>query len=461
MNDLKHLTRARYFKRWLPSWLSKRAPINSFRRLAETKKRRRNMRFVLPIIALVIGAYPVLSVIKTMRFDVSRPALRSLDNENQTKTLQQTYRSFRFTSELLNTSQLNQGILESTLSDGGIVSFTVNSGLQNHVYTFMREKKVPYGVFVAIEPDTGKVLALTGYSSIDPAWSANSCLSLYPMASLFKIITASAALELKKVEPDTMFSFRGYSHSENPKYWSLRPGEKGSQIPLSLAMGKSINPVFGRLASDFVGKESIMSYVQRFGFNQDLFPGSEILPSQASVPKDDNDLKLMGAGLGRDVRISPLHAAVMIAAIANKGTMMTPILAQEIKDRNNKTLIIERPQSLRRLVTPETAEKLSKMLMTTVINGTSRRAFHDRRGNPKLASLNICAKTGSISGKEPDGNYTWFAAFAPAENPRIALVALVINKDKWVIKASQLGEVALEAFFEEKGSRRTMAPSGG
>lgn len=65
-----------------------------------------------------------------------------------------------------------------------------------------------------------------------------------------------------------------------------------------------------------------------------------------------------------------------------------------------------------------------------------------------LASINIAAKTGSIDGKDPAGHYSWFAAYAPIEDPQIALVALVINQDKWRIKASHVGEKALEAFFK-------------
>jgi cell division protein FtsI/penicillin-binding protein 2 len=87
------------------------------------------------------------------------------------------------------------------------------------------------------------------------------------------------------------------------------------------------------------------------------------------------------------------------------------------------------------------------MLSSTVTTGTSRRAFHDRRGRP-LLDVDVCAKTGSIDGVDPRGHYSWFAAFAPARNPRIALVALVINQDRWKIKSSQVGEKALEEFFE-------------
>ena len=88
------------------------------------------------------------------------------------------------------------------------------------------------------------------------------------------------------------------------------------------------------------------------------------------------------------------------------------------------------------------------MLATTVNSGTSRKVFHDRRGRSRFASLNIAAKTGSINGKDPTGHYSWFAAYAPTDDPQIALVALVINQDKWKIKASYVGEQALEAFFK-------------
>jgi cell division protein FtsI/penicillin-binding protein 2 len=328
------------------------------------------------------------------------------------------------------------------------VYLTIHPELQGRVVKVMEQYQVPYGAFVAVEPKTGRVLALAGHSTVNPAWADTSFFNLYPMASLFKIVTAAAALEQKKVLPDTVFEFRGRSYSENPKYWSVKSGRGNQQMPLSLAMGKSINPVFGRLASDVVGKDSMMSYAEKFGFNQTLFPDVPVTPSKAQAPRDDLELKLMGAGLGREVKISPLHAALVIAAIANGGTMMTPLLAEEIKSGDGSSLFSEKPVPARRLVSSETARQLATMLSTTVNTGTSRKAFHDRRGRPKLASVNICAKTGSINGKDPEGSYSWFAAYAPAEDPKIALVALVINQDKWKIKASFLGEQALEAFFK-------------
>jgi cell division protein FtsI/penicillin-binding protein 2 len=213
-------------------------------------------------------------------------------------------------------------------------------------------------------------------------------------------------------------------------------------------MGKSINPVYGRLACDIAGKASIMECANRFGFNQALLPGTSAKESTANEPQSNHELMLMGAGLDHEVKISPLHAAVIMAAIANGGKMMAPGLTDHITDGKGAGKEQFAPQELRSLVSPETATALTRMLSSTVTNGTSRRAFHDRRGRP-LLNVPIAAKTGSIDGSDPRGHYSWFAAFAPAQNPRIALVALVINQDKWRIKSAQVGEQALEEFFNQ------------
>jgi cell division protein FtsI/penicillin-binding protein 2 len=266
------------------------------------------------------------------------------------------------------------------------------------------------------------------------------------MASLFKIITASAALENRKITPETVIEFRGNSYSENPRYWEASPRGKNNRMDVTSAMGKSINPVYGRLACDIAGTASIMECANRFGFNQALLPETSAKESKAAAPQTNQELMLMGAGLDHEVKISPLHAAVMMAAIANGGKMMAPGLTDRISDGKGASKELFSPREIRSLFSPETATALTRMLSSSVTSGTSRKAFHDRRGRPRL-NMAIAAKTGSIDGIDPRGHYSWFAAFAPAQNPRIALVALVINQDKWKIKSAQVGEQALEEFF--------------
>ena len=417
-----------------------------------TGKRREQLKYLLLFVAVVLALTPITVMIfqkaaSTATSSISwfrsqsAPAPREAQAAKQPPTS-----SFVLASSLLDEASGPQDQLTARTAEGYVLHYSVRGDLQKRVHDFMATNQVPYGVFVAIEPASGRILAMTSHSSIDPGWSKSAYYDLYPMASLFKIITASAALESRKITPETVIEFRGKATSENPRYWEASPRGKNNRMDVSYAMGKSINPVYGRLARDLAGKASVMESANRFGFNQSLLPGTSAKESRAAEPQSTHDLMLMGAGLDHEVKISPLHAAVMMAAIANGGKMMAPGLTDRITDGKGVNKELFAPRELRSLVSPETASALTRMLSSTVTSGTSRRAFHDKRGRPRL-NVDIAAKTGSINGSDPRGHYSWFAAFAPAHNPRIALVALVINQDKWKIKSTQVGEQALEEFF--------------
>lgn len=415
--------------------------------IEEPERKRRHLRVILPLVAGLLAAYPVFSLVSTDHSDPKSPSKPLVQRDMAGATRLNPYEAFLLSAQSLKNVSTGTGVLTAPISEGGAIQFSIDRELQDSVVAFMAKNQVPYGAFVAIEPKTGRVLALASYSAHDRTWTERACYDLYPMASLFKIITAAAALEQKKVGPDTVVLYNGRACSENPKAWFVRPGKHNQSMDLTMAMSKSINPVFGRLASEIVGKDSMMSMATRFGFNQQLFPAELVTPSKAAEPQNDAQLKLMGAGLGREVKISPLHAAAMMGALANDGMMMLPVLADRITSSSGAVLFCENSLPVRRLVDHETAQQLARTLSLTVTSGTSRKAFHDHRGRPKLADINVAAKTGSINGTDPAGYYTWFGAYAPAEDPKIALVALVINQGKWKIKASQLGEQALEAFF--------------
>lgn len=413
-----------------------------------TGKHLRRLKLTLLFIAIVLSLTPVcISVLRKCS------AWLTAFSESTPKSVQAAKppapsSSFELARSLIESADRDGERLSAKTYDGQILNYSIQGSLQQKIYDFLAKNDVPYGVFVAIEPATGRILGMTSYSSADPSWAKNASYGLYPMASLFKIITASAALENRKITPDSVIEFRGGSTSEVPRYWETSPRGKNNRMDVTYAMGKSINPVYGRIASDIAGKDSVMESVARFGFNQELFPGIPAKPSQAYEPKSNNDLMLMGAGLDHDVKISPLHAAVIMSAIANGGRMMAPSLINSIQDEKGREKEVFSPREVRKLVTPETAASLTRMLSTTVLTGTSRKAFHDRRGRP-LLDVPVAAKTGSINGDDPRGHYSWFAGFAPIQNPQIALVALVINPDKWKIKASQVGQQALEAFFDK------------
>ena len=450
MQDVKHLTKKR--KGLLERLLRRRSrrQVARNRKVAEpVVKKGLRLRFILPAIALVLAAWPVYSLLPGLGGAVSagkttaaappkKPAVKLSPLD--------TFQSLQISADSLAQATVVGDRLQSPLVDGGSIRYNLDVELQSKVARYLAASRVPYGVFVALDPKTGRVLGMVSHSSANPAWEKSAYSQIYPMASLFKIITASAALEQKKVSPETVVAFNGRLTSVNPRNWDPR-GRRSPEMSLTEAMGKSVNPVFGRVASEYVGRDQLVLQANRFGFNQPLFPGTTIRQSTAFPPQSDAELKLMGAGLGREVKISPIHAAAMMAAVANRGVMMTPLLAERVVSGSGETLFTAVPVELRRMLSEESAAKLAKMLSTTVQSGTSRRAFHDRRGRPMLAKVNVAAKTGSIDGKEPEGQYSWFAAYAPMEDPQIALVALVVNQGKWNIKAANVGEKALEAFF--------------
>ena len=416
-----------------------------------TGKRREQLKRLLVFVAIVLALIPaslfVCQKFQTIGKEVRSWAAQPVSVSKPAEAAKQPpVSSFVTACSLLDDLSGTPDQLTARTVEGELLHYTIRGDLQKRVHDFLSKNQVPYGVFVAIEPATGRILAMTAHSSVEPGWSKKAYFDLYPMASLFKIITASAALESRKITPETVIEFRGKATSENPRYWEASPKGRNNRTDVTYAMGKSMNPVYGRLACDVAGKASVMECVNRFGFNQSLLPGTSAKESTAVEPQSGYGLMLMGAGLDHEVKISPLHAAVMMAAIANGGKMMAPGLNDRITDRKGANKEVFAPREIRSLVAPETAASLTRMLSSTVKTGTSRRAFHDRRGRPRL-DVEIAAKTGSISGNNPRGHYSWFAAFAPAHNPRIALVALVINQDKWKIKSAQVGEQALEEFF--------------
>ena len=457
MQDFKHLShnrRSSLFKQ--PAQNRKLSPpvaASSVLSAPPTGKRRKRLVRILAVLVVLLGLGP-LTFLLAGKLSTHIPKLTSLLS-GETKQVppraaeaaRPRLSPFEQACGLLPSAAPADGRLAAVTADGERYEFSIVDSLQQRVHEYFEKNKVPYGVFVALEPASGRILAMTAYSSVDPQWPKSAYFELYPMASLFKIVTASAALEAGKINPDSVVEFRGGSYSENPRHWSAAPRGRNNRMDVTYAMGKSINPVYGRIASDIAGKDLVMERVRSFGFNQALLPGVPVKESKACEPSSELGLRLMGCGLDHEVKVSPLHAALIMASLANGGKMMSPSLTDRVVDGAGSQKEVYISRELRQLVSPSTSAALTRMLSTTVTTGTSRRAFHDRRGRPTLAGIDIAAKTGSINGSDPKGHYSWFAAYAPTRNPRIALATLVINQDKWKIKASQVGQQALDEFF--------------
>ena len=338
------------------------------------------------------------------------------------------------------------GQAEGVLSDGSRVTLTLNDELQSQIFDLFRRFDPPYGVFAAMEPDTGRVLALVGYrrgGESDP-WLALK--AIYPAASLVKVITASAAIERGNVSPEDEISYRGGIYGISRRGIHARAGRGARKMSLEEAIARSANAVFGTVAVNNVGGAVLGEYLGKFGFGQPIPFDLPLEPSRAEVPREEYELARTGAGFG-EIYVSPLHMAMIMSSFAAAGEMPRPVLVDRVEGKDGEVLFEASPSKWRDTVLPETAKAVLQMMIKTVEMGTSRRAFGTPDKTPLLQDMDVAGKTGSLSGWTPPVHFEWFAGIAPVKAPRIALAALVVNDTRWKIKGSYVGKEAFNAFF--------------
>jgi len=338
------------------------------------------------------------------------------------------------------------GKREALLADGTRVSLTLNEELQARIFELFRCFDPPYGVFAAMEPDTGRVVALVGYrrgGEPDP-WLALK--AIYPAASLIKVVTASAAIERGNVSPDEEISYRGGIYGISRRGLHARDGRGVPRMSLEEAIARSANSVFGKVAVNHVGGPVLEEYLAKFGFGQPVPFDLPVEPSRGEVPRQEYELARTGAGFG-EVYVSPLHMAMVMSAIASGGAMPRPFLIDRMEDRDGNPLYESSPSKWRDTVMQETANAVVQMMVKTVEMGTSRRAFGSPEKTPLLQDMDVAGKTGSLSGWTPRVHFEWFAGLAPVGSPRLALAALVVNENRWKIKGSYVGKEAFNCYF--------------
>ncbi|MFH1861065.1 MAG: penicillin-binding transpeptidase domain-containing protein [bacterium] len=354
--------------------------------------------------------------------------------------------SFKQTSE--NEYTMNIGHKKRAIS-------TLLPFLQNTAVDLFQQYKIPVGAVVALDPSTGAILAMASQGN-DPL---NHHLPLtlsssYPAASIFKIVTLSAALERETIHPNDILKA-----TKRLKYdgkWicdssNVFPGP----ISVGNALAKSCNTAFATMAIG-VGYPCLEKYAEKFGFNSKLCSDMPVEISSAVISDETYDIAASGAGFG-DINMSPLHGALIAASIANKGQIMKPTLVKQIVNTEGRVLVTPNAQVMRTPITPETAEIIKTMMIQTVHGeGNAHKAFYDRRGNPYIPGIKIAGKTGSLSCKSQPKNCTWFVGFAPADNPEIAIAVLIVNHDTWRAKACTITRRILEAYFENKDKNSTL-----
>ncbi len=307
------------------------------------------------------------------------------------------------------------------------------------------------GVFIAMDPRTGGILALAVYPSFDPNDYSSypvenrrniAIVDQYEPGSTFKIVTASAALDTGVVTPMTGFYDPGHIKIGGVTVRCWRAGGHGSQT-FTEAVESSCNPVFAELGAERLGGERFYEYIQLFGFGEKTgidFPGEAkgIVPVPGKIQWGET-ARWANVGFGQGIGVTPLQLLVAMATIANGGVRVTPHFLQGILDHNGR-VIQEYPVTGTRVLKEETAAQMVQILRSVVVNGSGSRA--------DIPGYRVAGKTGTAQVAE-GGRYTErrissFVGFAPADDPRIAAIVVLYHP-----KGETYGGVIAAPVFKE------------
>ncbi|MFV0134820.1 peptidoglycan D,D-transpeptidase FtsI family protein [Streptomyces sp. HMX87] len=360
--------------------------------------------------------------------------------------------------------------------EGGNVVTTLNAAAQKAAYEGLK-KQGGKGAVAAIEPSTGKILALASYPSYDPstiagdgksdaqAWNRlqkknnpddpmlNRALrEVYPPGSTFKVVTAAAALEHEKyTDPD--------EKTDSPQPWTMPgtttelPNEGNIQcenVSLREALRISCNTVFGKIGSD-LGNDKMLETAEKFGFNAEQF--TPVRSSASVFSEDMNESQVALSSIGQfNTAATPLQMAMVPAAVANNGTLMKPYMVDELQAPNVDTIEKTDPEELSRPLSPENAQILQSMMETVVDKGTG--------SNAKIPGVTVGGKTGTAQhGVENSENpYAWFISYAKAEDGSSPVAVAVVVEDEDAVRddisggglAAPIAKSVMQAVLDSK-----------
>ncbi|HXM32758.1 MAG TPA: penicillin-binding protein 2 [Chthoniobacterales bacterium] len=331
---------------------------------------------------------------------------------------------------------------ERTPRNGYQVHLTIDLNLQNivenEIDAAMREYRPQKATIILMRPHTGEILAMANRPAFDlndrsdakPEQMKNrAIIDMMEPGSTFKIVSAAAALNERKVRPDTtIFCENGlWNFGGRPLHDHKAYGELSVQDILI----KSSNIGAAKLAIS-VGEQKFYEYIRRFGFGERT--GIE-LPGEISgvirPPQSWSKISVTRIPMGHEVGVTPLQMTVAMATIANGGKLVTPRIVKSITSQDGKTVSTFSPVVLRQVISPETAQQIGNALRGVVSDrGTAAAAA--------VPGFTISGKTGTAQKVDPRGGYEQgkyvvsFTGYLPSDHPEF--VGLVVLDDAHTTK---------------------------
>ncbi|PJM74453.1 peptidoglycan D,D-transpeptidase FtsI family protein [Bifidobacterium simiarum] len=332
---------------------------------------------------------------------------------------------------------------------GATIETSIDPKLQKLAYQLLGDQQ---GAVVAMEPDTGRILAMVSTPSYDPnslashnttqvnkAYSSlitdqsNPMLNratseLYPPGSTFKIVVAAAALESGKYDTNTSVP-SGASYTLPGTVTALTNtssaanGSNG-KMPLLDAFAYSSNTAFAQLGVT-LGQDTVAEQAKKMGFGTSITvdgtssSGLTMKATASKFPTATSADRLALASIGQgDTLETPLLNAMIASAVANDGTMMQPTLVDRVRSSDLTVVSENAPSKFSQAFSKETASKLNTMMQAVIT-----------KEDPQLQidGTKVAAKTGTAQIGNNSANDSWITGFAPADDPKIAVAVVVHN----------------------------------
>jgi cell division protein FtsI/penicillin-binding protein 2 len=355
--------------------------------------------------------------------------------------------------------------------DGATLVLTIDSAVQRIAERVLKEaveeQEASGGTIIVQNPQTGAILAMASLPSFDPnrfeevadtSLFGNPAVSAgYEPGSTFKVITMALGLDAGVITPITTVDGGAYRElPDGTRIYNALHQEFGPESMVEvLAHSSNVGAMF---VAERLGPDVFYEGVRRFGFGE--LTGID-LPAEAAgiVHAPGSTLWSLATfytnAFGQGLTVTPIQLVNAFSAIANGGTLMRPYLVQEIRD---ETTTVKRPQPLRRVVRPETAEQLTRMLVEVM-----ETEYRERFGVP---GYRVAAKTGTAEIPSPTGGYesgpgstiASVVGFGPAEDP-LFTVLVKIDRPKQSPWGERAAGPAFRQVFQELFLLYGIAPS--
>ncbi|NLO96766.1 MAG: penicillin-binding protein 2 [Peptococcaceae bacterium] len=340
--------------------------------------------------------------------------------------------------------------------EGNDLILTLDARLQEVAYQKLNGRA---GAVVALDPRNGKVLVLLSQPSFDgntivEDWDEvinregspllNHAFAKFPPGSIMKVVT-SAAIFRSGLDTSALYHCQG-STVINGQTITEQNNKAHGWVNYDLALAYSCNNYFAEYGVQ-AGAKSFLQAAADFGFGQKIpfnldIPVSSITRDEALPDKLSVNLFAASTFGQGQVMVSPFHMALITAGVANKGIIMTPQLIERVLDSQQNIIYNCKPEVWLKALSVEEAEKVKNAMILAVNEGTAAPGA--------IPGVQIAAKTGSA---EPGGDkdtHAWYIAFAPADNPIIALAVLVENGGTGGGAAAPIAKAVIEKALELK-----------